>query len=117
MTPEGRVKAKVRATIEQFDGSYQCWPVFRGLGKTTVDLLGCYRGRFFGVETKAPGKKPTLRQQMSLKEIAAAGGETFVIDDVDCPELLRLEAWLIQLRENVHDVAHIPRDTVHRRRI
>ena len=27
-----------------------------------MDFLGCYRGRFFAIETKAPGKKPTLRQ-------------------------------------------------------
>jgi hypothetical protein len=51
-----------------------------GLGERTIDCLGCYRGRFFGIETKAPGKVPTLLQKRTLAIMRAAGALVFVID-------------------------------------
>jgi hypothetical protein len=52
--------------------------------------MGHHRGRFFGVEAKAPGKKPTGFQALQIAAIRAAGGMVFVIDG----DLSELEAWL-----------------------
>ena len=37
------------------------------------DIVGCYKGRFIGIEVKRPGKKPTPLQEFKLAELAAAG--------------------------------------------
>jgi penicillin-binding protein-related factor A (putative recombinase) len=76
---EKTVKAAVRKRLKEI-GAYQFWPVQMGLGIRTVDCIGCYRGRFFGIETKAPGKKPTLAQDYTMKLMRAAGALVFVID-------------------------------------
>jgi penicillin-binding protein-related factor A (putative recombinase) len=86
---EKTVKAAVKKRLKEI-GAYQFWSVPMGLGDTTVDCLGCYRGRFFGIETKAPGKLPTLRQKFTLEKIKAAGGLAFVIDNKEAAhELFR----------------------------
>lgn len=41
------------------------------------DIIGCYNGRFFGIEVKREGKKPTRLQEMRMREIAEAGGLAF----------------------------------------
>ena len=74
MTIERDVKRELRKLLDAI-GAYQYWPVPMGLGAATVDVLFCYKGQFFGVETKRPGvKKSTPRQASVLREIAAAGG-------------------------------------------
>lgn len=78
MTPEGRVKAKVKSLLSGFS-AYQHWPVQAGYGKPCLDCHGCHNGRYFAVETKAPGKRPTPRQEITIEEIQEAGGATFVI--------------------------------------
>jgi penicillin-binding protein-related factor A (putative recombinase) len=65
-------------------------PVQGGYGQSTLDYIGCHNGRFFSIETKAPGKKPTDRQNMIIDQMNAAGGKTFVIDG----DLEELEEWL-----------------------
>lgn len=84
VTPEGRVKAAVKKLLtdsKRWGYIYQNWPVPSGYGKSTLDCIGCYRGVFFAVETKAPGGKPTIRQQEAIAEMREAGGAVFVIDD------------------------------------
>jgi hypothetical protein len=87
MTPEGRVKAEVKRQLKAL-GAYQFWPVQTGMGATTVDCLACLRGRFIGIETKAPGKKPTPLQWTTLTKIAMADGINLVIDSVAMARLL-----------------------------
>jgi hypothetical protein len=117
VTPEGATKRKLRKILQGYVGIYTYWPVPSGYGRTTLDVLGCYRGRFFTVETKAPGKKPTLRQQIELESIARAMGETFVIAGEDSPEFGRLRTWLDYLSETVPDAPSIPPDQTNRRAI
>jgi hypothetical protein len=93
MTPEGRVKSKVRELLAKYQPNYTVWPVQAGYGRATLDCLGCYRGRFFGIETKAPGKEPTPRQAIDLAAIVASGGKTFVIDG----DVGELKQWLDDL--------------------
>lgn len=116
-TPEGRVKDAIRKLLAKYDGMYFYMPVPSGYGRTTIDFLGCYRGRFFAIEAKAPGKKPTLKQSDALQAIAAAMGKTFVVDNVSSPVLEDLRAWLDQLTETVPNAPDIPPDPVSRRPI
>jgi hypothetical protein len=82
MTPEGRIKARVKVILNHFDEAvYRNWPVPAGYGESMLDCVGCHRGQFFMVETKAPGKTPTPRQQETARRVRAAGGIVFEIDD------------------------------------
>jgi len=116
--PEAVVKAKVRRLLNEYgDELYSYWPVPSGFGRTTIDCLGCYRGRFFSIEAKAPGRKPTLRQVDTLAQMERAMGKTFVIDSVSSPVLADLRTWLDQLKETIDDCSHITPDPVSRRTI
>jgi hypothetical protein len=75
-TPEGQLKDRIRAVLKA-SGSYYNMPVPSGYGVPMLDFVCCYRGRFFMVETKSPGSKPTARQQKTMADVKAAGGEVF----------------------------------------
>lgn len=94
MTPEGRVKRAVSDYLKTVPGLWYDMPVPSGFGGSTLDYIGCYRGRFFSVETKAPGKKPTPRQQRIISQVEHAGGVAFVIDSADDTALAPLRAWV-----------------------
>lgn len=89
-TPESRVKRKVSALLMATPGLWYTMPVPSGFGESTLDYLGSYHGRFFAVETKAPGKKPTSRQLNTIAAIERGGGKVFVIDG----DTTELELWL-----------------------
>lgn len=93
-TPEGRLKDKIKAflklkgvasltrPVENARGFY--WmPVVGNFGSPFLDFVGCYNGRFFAIETKAPGQKPTPRQQINIALVEQARGEVWVGDDFD----------------------------------
>lgn len=46
-------------------------------------MVGKTIGVYASIETKAPGKKPTPRQELTIKAVEAAGGKVFVIDSGD----------------------------------
>ena len=92
MTPEGEVKAKVKELLKQY-GCYQHWPVMNGMGAPTLDCIGCYENYFFALETKAPGKKPTPRQEVTMKAMRDAGAQVFVVDGSEA-SVLSLRLWL-----------------------
>jgi hypothetical protein len=116
-TPESRAKKAVREVLSRYPSVYQYWPVPSGFGRTNIDVLGCYRGRFFGIEVKAEGKKPTLRQTGELQSMAQAMGKTFVIIGPNDPALDELDAWLNELTETIENDPRIPPDQVNRRPI
>lgn len=89
-TPEGKVKKKVSDFLKSISGLYYFMPVPSGYGESTVDYIGCYRGLFFAIETKAPGKHPTNRQKQIISAIERAGGAVFVIDG----DIQELEQWI-----------------------
>lgn len=87
MTPEAKVKKKVRAILEE-RGAYYAMPVTGGYGASGVpDFLICHHGRFIGVECKANGNKPTALQLSAMKKIELAGGTTLVIDETNLNQL------------------------------
>lgn len=86
-TPERKIKKLVSKTLTAL-GAYYFYPVTSGYGTSGVpDIVGCYRGRFFGIECKANGNKPTVLQQINLDKIAATGGIALVIDEKNVASL------------------------------
>jgi len=92
-TPEGKIKDKVKKILKTYENLYYEMPVPSGYGKSGLDFTCCFCGRFFAVETKAPGKKPTARQWLTIRSIVQAGGVVFVVDDER--SLQELDAWLL----------------------
>jgi hypothetical protein len=90
MTPEGRVKARVRKVLGDI-GAFYSMPMTGGFGNSgDPDFLICHNGRFFGIECKAKGNKPTALQLKRLDDIRKAGGVALVIDETNV-ETLRKE--------------------------
>jgi hypothetical protein len=82
-TPEGKVKDDVKRYLRSI-GAYFFMPVQTGYGATALDFFVCYRGRFYGIETKRRGvTKVRPLQDAVIKQIEAAGGEAFVADRVE----------------------------------
>jgi hypothetical protein len=81
-TPEGVLKDKIKSFLTK-QGAYYFMPVQTGYGRRAVDFLGCYRGVFFGIETKAPGKMPSSLQELCMREIHKAGGEAMWCDNFE----------------------------------
>ena len=78
MTPEAKVKKKVAARLKTL-GAYYFYPVTGGYGKSGVpDIIGCYEGKFFGIECKAGRNKPTPLQEKNLSDIKANDGISLV---------------------------------------
>jgi len=88
-TPESKVKDAVKKMLKEYK-AYQHWPVQTGYGAPTLDCIACVAGLYIAIETKAPGKKPTPRQLLTMEEINNAGGITLVVDG----DLTELEATL-----------------------
>ena len=88
MTPEGKVKARVKKMLAQFTFDPttgkkvmdEYWPVPTGRGASHLDCIICFYGRYISIDTKAPGKKPTPRQEQRINSVADAGGTVLVID-------------------------------------
>ncbi len=91
MTPEGKVKAQTDKVLREA-GAYYHKPVINGMGKPTLDYVGCHRGMFFAVETKAGNKQMTERQKITAAEMSRAGGVVFLINEQTGTK--ELEEWL-----------------------
>ena len=109
-TPEGLVKKSIKDFLAEYDiqpakaagtfttaAGWYFMPTTAGLGvKGIPDFLGHYLGVFFGIETKAPGKKPSGFQALQIAAIEQSGGAVFVVDG---PETLKVfERWLVAVR-------------------
>lgn len=93
-TPEGKVKKKVSELLKSTPHCYYTMPVPGGYGESTLDYIGCHMGRFFAIETKAPGKHPTDRQNMIIAMMRRAGAKVFVIDNDIDGDWVDLVRWL-----------------------
>ena len=67
MTPEKKVKNAVVKRLKEMTGVYYFYPVTSGYGRSGVpDIVGCYKGKFFGIECKA-GKNKLRRYRFSCE--------------------------------------------------
>ena len=80
-TPEAKVKAKIKAILKEY-GVYYAMPIGTGYGSSGVpDFLCCVAGKFVGIEAKAGKGTTTALQDKNLRDIEAAGGVTFVVNE------------------------------------
>lgn len=90
MTPEKKVKVTITKQLDSL-GCYYFFPATGGYGQSGVpDIVGCYKGKFFGIECKAGKGKTTVLQDLHLSKIAIAGGIAEVVNE-----------------ENMHDIVNI----------
>ena len=90
MTPEGKVKAKVKKLLaEHGDMVYSHWPVLNGMGAAELDCNVVAYGTAITIETKAPGEKPTGRQRQIAKRKRAAGAIVLYVSDGYDMDLLK----------------------------
>ena len=81
MKPEAKVKKVVVRQLKLL-GAYYFYPVTGGYGMSGVpDIVGCYKGKFFGIECKAGSNKPTPLQRKNLTDIELAGGIAVVVNE------------------------------------
>jgi hypothetical protein len=84
-TPEGRVKAAVKAFLKTLPNCWWFMPVSNGMGAMGVpDFIVCYKGVFIAIETKAPGREASVTplQERNLTAINQAFGFAIVASDV-----------------------------------
>lgn len=81
MTPEGKVKERVKKLLKENDVFF-----FMPKGSTygtqgIPDIICCIRGMFIGIETKAGHGVPTAMQKEQMHRIVEHGGYTFCINE------------------------------------
>ena len=83
LTPEGKVKAKVRRLLDAAS-VYYFMPATGGYGRSGVpDIVGCMNGQFFAIECKAGRGLTTALQDNELRKIKEAGGIALVINETN----------------------------------
>ena len=85
MTPEGKVKKKVKEYLAT-TGAWYYMPVSNGMGRVGCpDILVCYKGHFLAFEVKPPGQRnnTTANQDREIAGINKAEGIAIVVDDVE----------------------------------
>ena len=89
MTPEGKVKTRVKRILDSFGPIiWYFMPVSRGYGRHGIpDIIGCVNGHFFAIETKAGDKQPTDLQKRELRRIGEARGSSLVINEQNVDNL------------------------------
>ena len=107
MTPEGQIKKLVKDYLISIGlipagqavlctKDHTGWfhmPVSNGMGVHGIpDFLGHYLGRFFAIETKTKGKKPTDRQRHQLGALSLTGAKAFVVDSAE--SLDEVKRWI-----------------------
>ena len=90
-TPEAKVKKAVTDQLKALK-AYYFSPVTGGYGRSGVpDIVGVYKGYFFGIECKAGTNKPTALQEKNLRDIQEAGGLALVVNEDNKAEVTE---WL-----------------------
>lgn len=87
VTPEGRVKAKVKALLKKYN-IYHFMPATGGYGRSGVpDFICCVHGaasghgHFLAIECKAGNGKLTALQERELNLIQDHGGIALVVNE------------------------------------
>jgi hypothetical protein len=94
MTPEKKVKDKVKAMLKD-SGAYYFMPATHGYGASGVaDIVACLHGKFIAIECKANGNKPTGLQIKNMLDVSKSGGIAITIDESGYEEL---EMFLMHL--------------------
>ena len=79
-TPESKVKKKISAYLNELPMTWYNMPVPSGYGRPTLDYIGAVNGYAFAIEAKAPGEKPTPRQEATMEEMRKGRVAVFAVD-------------------------------------
>jgi hypothetical protein len=97
VTPEGKVKKKVKALLEKYE-IYYYMPVPGGYGRVGVgDFICCVNGKFLAIETKADDNVETVLQEEDGKKVRKSKGLKLTIREND---MQYLEITLKRLLES-----------------
>ena len=90
LTPEGKVKARVKKILQE-SGGWWYMPIGTGIGSRNgvPDFLCCYRGVLIGIETKAGRNKATALQMIELRNIYKAGGCALIVNETNIGEVAK----------------------------
>ena len=89
-TPESRVKRVVVNQLKELK-AYYFFPATGGYGRSGVpDIIGCWKGMFFGIECKAGKNKPTALQEKNLRDISDACGLALVVNEENMKDVTQL---------------------------
>jgi len=101
MTPEGRVKKKVKEILDDL-GAYYTMPMGTGFSSSGApDFIICIAGLFYGIECKANGGKPTALQLKHHDDIRKAGGIAVVIDETNVENLRKEIVSYVEVKTNL----------------
>ena len=90
-TPEKKVRDKVKRMLAEHK-AYYFMPATGGYGRSGVpDIVGCYKGIFFGIECKAGDNQPTALQLRELDKIQMHDGYIAIVNEKN---LLQVEVML-----------------------
>lgn len=107
MTPEGKVKKRVKDMLQAFD-VYSYAPMTGGFGNSGIpDIQVCAWGRYLTIECKAGNNRPTALQQREIEHIRDAGGTALVINEDNLDELaVLLASWRDAYEQSVGNDPH-----------
>jgi Holliday junction resolvase len=95
MTPEAKVKKKVKEILDQM-GVYHFSPMQNGMGRAGIpDIIGCLEGQFLGIECKAGKGTTTALQERELTRIQNAGGYALVVNEENINQLWEIKEWIL----------------------
>ena len=95
MAPEDKVKNEIKKILNEYGVFYEMHvPCGYGNNKS-LDFTCCAFGYYLAIEAKAPGKKPTGRQERAMDKRTQAGGYVLLVDGGE--SLGRLRALLDEL--------------------
>ena len=95
-TPEAKVKDKIKKILKEH-GVYYAMPMGTGYGNSGVpDFLCCLQGQFVAIEAKAGKGIPTALQEKNLRDIKAAGGYAWVVNEENLDEF---KVWVKEYRK------------------
>ena len=82
MATEAQIQKKIKTLMEK-EGAYLIKTIATS-NAGVPDIVGCYRGSFFGIEVKHPDRKHNVSklQQHNIDKINDAGGLAIVAWDV-----------------------------------
>jgi len=100
MTPEARVKKRVKEILTDLN-AYYVMPVTGGYGNSGApDFIICIAGLFYGIETKANGGKATALQLKNHDDIRKAGGIALIVDETNVENLRKELLSHVQSKED-----------------
>lgn len=80
MKYESEVQAKIIDYLEKISYVRKVHVSNRG---GTLDIFGCYKGRFYSIEVKRPGETPTTLQYVNMRDIRKHGGIAFSAESLE----------------------------------